>query len=68
MSAYRRLSAHLARNAMVDSNLDTGEVNWTGSRLTLQPLDWPCEIRIGARRHDLGLRLARAMRVERPAN
>jgi DtxR family Mn-dependent transcriptional regulator len=30
-----------------------------------QPFDGPCEIRIGERRHDLGLKLARAMRVER---
>jgi DtxR family transcriptional regulator, Mn-dependent transcriptional regulator len=31
-----------------------------------QPFDGPCEVRIGTRRHDLGLGLARAMRVERP--
>jgi DtxR family Mn-dependent transcriptional regulator len=30
-----------------------------------QPFDGPCEIRIGQRRHDLGLKLARAMRIER---
>lgn len=39
-----------------------------GDRLEMvghQPFDGPCEIRIGERRHDLGLRLARAMRIER---
>lgn len=30
-----------------------------------EPFDGPCGIRIGTRRHDLGLGLARAMRVER---
>lgn len=30
-----------------------------------QPFDGPCGIRIGNRRHDLGLKLARAIRIER---